>query len=142
MRVPFPVRVRGFQRPLAGGGEAYDCVPMQGSGTFAVEAMIGSFVPREYMFDMYLAFAFGILGYLARKTGYHVAAILIGVILGPLLERYMLVALQKSDGDFLTLFSSTLGNILWLALVASLVLPVFMKHRQRRRESVFAEGEG
>ncbi len=32
---------------LGAGGEAYDCVPMQGSGTFAVEAMLGSFVPRE-----------------------------------------------------------------------------------------------
>ncbi|NIA69205.1 hypothetical protein HBA54_11450 [Pelagibius litoralis] len=104
--------------------------------------LIGSFVPREYMFDMYLAFAFGILGYIARKTGYHVAAILIGVILGPLMEGYMLVALQKSDGDFLTLFSSPLGNVLWLALALSLVLPPFMKHRQRRRKGVFAEGEG
>ncbi|MEO3430850.1 tripartite tricarboxylate transporter permease [Pelagibius sp. CAU 1746] len=105
--------------------------------------LIGSFVPREYMFDMYLAFAFGILGYIARKTGYHVAAILIGVILGPLLEQYMLVALQKSDGDFLTLFSSPLGNILWVALFASLVLPAFIQRRKRRRrEEVFAEGEG
>ncbi len=32
---------------LGAGGEACDCVPMQGSGTFAVEAMLGSFVPRE-----------------------------------------------------------------------------------------------
>ena len=30
---------------LGAGGEACDCVPMQGSGTFAVEAMLGSFVP-------------------------------------------------------------------------------------------------
>jgi putative tricarboxylic transport membrane protein len=104
--------------------------------------LIGSFVPREYMFDMYLAFAFGILGYIARKIGYHVAAILIGVILGPLMETYMLVALQKSDGNFLTLFSSTLGNILWAALALSLLLPVFMTHRKRRRETVFSEGEG
>ena len=104
--------------------------------------LIGSFVPREYMFDMYLAFAFGILGYVARKTGYHVAAILIGVVLGPLLETYMQVALRKADGDFMTLFSSPIGNILWVALVVSLILPVFVKHRQRRRETVFSEGEG
>ena len=103
--------------------------------------LVGSFVPREYMFDMYLAFAFGILGYIARKTGYHVAAILIGIILGPLMERYMLVALQKADGDFLTLFSSPIGNVLWLALAVSLLLPAFMKHR-RRRAAVFSEGEG
>ncbi len=106
--------------------------------------LVGSFVPREYMFDMYLAFAFGILGYIARKTGYHVAAILIGVILGPLMEGYMLVALQKADGDFMTLFSSPLGNILWLALIGSLVLPAVINHRKKRRaaETVFSEGEG
>lgn len=32
---------------VAGGGEDWDCVPMQGSGTFSVEAMLGSFVPRD-----------------------------------------------------------------------------------------------
>ena len=46
-----------------------------------------------------------------------VPAILIGVILGPLLERYFLLALKKSDGDVTVLFSSTLGNILWVGLV-------------------------
>ena len=57
--------------------------------------LVGGFVPREYMFDMYLALGFGVLGYVARRTGYHVAAILIGIILGPLLERYFLLALKK-----------------------------------------------
>ena len=33
---------------IAGDNEgAYDCVPMQGSGTFAVEAMLGTFLPRD-----------------------------------------------------------------------------------------------
>ncbi|MDM8165199.1 2-aminoethylphosphonate--pyruvate transaminase [Roseovarius sp.] len=32
---------------LGTGGDACDCVPMQGSGTFAVEAMLGSLVPRD-----------------------------------------------------------------------------------------------
>lgn len=93
--------------------------------------LVGSFVPREYMFDMYLAFAFGIIGYIARKTGYHVAAILIGVILGPLLEQYMLRALKMSDGDPMVLFSSSLGNILWAALVITLILPAFLKRRRQ-----------
>ena len=32
---------------LGPGGENFDCVPVQGSGTFGVEAMLGSFVPRD-----------------------------------------------------------------------------------------------
>jgi putative tricarboxylic transport membrane protein len=95
--------------------------------------LVGSFVPREYMFDMYLAFAFGIIGYIARKTGYHVAAILIGVILGPLLEQYMLRALKMSDGDPMVLFSSSLGNMLWAALVITLILPAFFKRRRQSK---------
>jgi putative tricarboxylic transport membrane protein len=83
--------------------------------------LVGSFVPRAYVFDMGVAIVFGIIGYVARKTGYHVAAILIGVILGPLLENYFLRALRISQGDLSTLFSSTIGNVLWVLLVASLL---------------------
>jgi putative tricarboxylic transport membrane protein len=101
--------------------------------------LVGGFVPREYMFDMYLALAFGVLGYIARRTGYHVAAILIGVILGPLLETYFLRALKKSDGDILTLFSSTLGNILWVCLAASILVPLIMDLRRKRKPEVPAE---
>jgi putative tricarboxylic transport membrane protein len=85
--------------------------------------LVGAFVPRGYLFDMGVALVFGVLGYIARKTGYHVAAILIGVILGPLLENYFLRALRISQGDLTTLFSSTLGNILWLLLLVTLLTP-------------------
>ena len=101
--------------------------------------LVGGFVPREYMFDMYLALGFGVLGYIARRTGYHVAAILIGVILGPLLERYFLTALKKAEGDIMVLFSSTLGNILWVALAASLILPLVMDARRKKQQKVAAE---
>lgn len=105
--------------------------------------LVGSFVPREYMFDMYLGFAFGVLGYIARKTGYHVAAILIGVILGPLMEQYMLRALKMSQGDVMVLFQSTLANVLWVALAITIVLPYILQFRRDRRDaSVFGEGEG
>jgi putative tricarboxylic transport membrane protein len=94
--------------------------------------LVGAFVPREYMFDMYMGLAFGVIGYIARKTGYHVAAILIGVILGPLLETYFLRALKKSDGDIMTLFSSNLGNVLWMMLAISLLTPIYLDRRRRK----------
>jgi putative tricarboxylic transport membrane protein len=82
--------------------------------------LVGSFVPRAYVFDMGVAIVFGIIGYIARKTGYHVAAILIGVILGPLLENFFLRALRISQGDLMTLFSSNIGNVLWVLLLSSI----------------------
>ena len=94
--------------------------------------LVGSFVPREYVFDMNLALIFGVIGYVARKTGYHVAAILIGVILGPLLETFFLRALQISQGDIMVIFSSRIGNVLWIFLLFSLALPYAMDYRRKR----------
>jgi putative tricarboxylic transport membrane protein len=78
-----------------------------------------------------------VIGYIARKTGYHTAAILIGVILGPLLETYFLRALKMSEGNLMVIFSSDLANILWGLLVISLFVPYVL---QRRREKVAERG--
>ena len=40
-------RVRERLVAIAGGEETHVCVPLQGSGTFVVEAMLGTFVPRD-----------------------------------------------------------------------------------------------
>ncbi|MBT8359881.1 MAG: tripartite tricarboxylate transporter permease [Deltaproteobacteria bacterium] len=94
--------------------------------------LVGSFVPRGYLFDMNLALVFGVIGYVARKTGYHVAAILIGVILGPLMEMYFLRAMKMSMGDVTVIFSSTIGNILWVFLLISLAIPYVMEYRRKK----------
>lgn len=94
---------------------------------------VGAFANREYVFDMGLALVFGVIGYIARKTDYHVTAILIGVILGPLFEGYLLRALRIGQGDLTILFSSPLGNVLWALLVASLLLPTIRARRLKKR---------
>jgi putative tricarboxylic transport membrane protein len=94
--------------------------------------VVAAFAERQYLFDMGLALAFGVLGYVAHKTGYHVTALLIGVILGPLFEQYVVRALRLSEGDPAILFSSTLGNILWGMLVLSLVIPPLRTRYQRK----------
>jgi len=93
---------------------------------------VAAFAERQYLFDMGLALGFGVLGYIAHKTGYHVTALLIGVILGPLFEQYVVRALRLSEGNPAILFSSTIGNVLWALLVLSLVLPPLRARYQRK----------
>jgi len=94
--------------------------------------IVAAFGERQYLFDMALALVFGVIGYIAHKTQYHVTAILIGVILGPIFETYLVRALRISQGDVAILFSSTLANVLWALLVLSLVLPAIRSWRRRR----------
>ena len=97
--------------------------------------LVGSFVPRAYLFDMNLALAFGVIGYVARKTGYHVAAILIGVILGPMMEMYFLRAMKMSQGNIMVIFSSNIGNMLWVLLAISMALPYIMAYYRRKKNN-------
>ncbi len=89
-------------------------------------------MPRGFIFDMGIAFAFGILGYIARKTGYHVAAILIGIILGPLIERSFMLAMRISNNDPMVMFSSNIGNVLWVCLILTLAVPPLIERRRKR----------
>ena len=90
--------------------------------------IVAAFGERQYLFDMALALVFGVIGYIAHKTSYHVTAILIGILLGPLFEQYLVRALRISEGDVTILFSSTLGNVLWALLALSLVLPLLRRN--------------
>ena len=98
--------------------------------------IVAAFGERQYLFDMGLALIFGVIGYIAHKTNYHVTAILVGILLGPLFEQYLVRALRLSQGDLTVLFSSTLGNILWGLLVLSLVLPLWRNYAQRKNQFV------
>ncbi|MEF3047836.1 tripartite tricarboxylate transporter permease [Pseudotabrizicola sp. L79] len=95
--------------------------------------LVGAFVPRGFMADIVIAVAFGVLGYVARKTGYHVAAILIGVILGPLIEKSFLLVMRISGNDMTAFFQKPIAQILWVLLVATLVVPPVLKWRRNRK---------
>jgi putative tricarboxylic transport membrane protein len=95
--------------------------------------IVAAFSERQYLFDMGLALVFGVIGYIAHKTNYHVTAMLIGIILGPLFEQYLVRALRLSEGDLLVLFSSPLGNALWALLAVSLLAPAGRAYLRRLR---------
>src|ERR1700724_3225952 len=60
--------IRGRGVALAGGEGSHVCVPLQGSGTFAVEAMLGSFVPRQGKLLILINGAYG--KRMGREKGY------------------------------------------------------------------------
>lgn len=96
--------------------------------------LVGAFAPRAYLFDMGLALVFGVIGYIARKTGYQVSALLIGIILGPYVEQYFMRSMRISEGDPMVLFSSTIGNVLWVFLVFSLTLPTLLRFMKKSKK--------
>jgi putative tricarboxylic transport membrane protein len=98
--------------------------------------------------DLLIMYAIGILGFFMRRYDFPVGPVILGVILGPLMEAQFRRALSISQGDPSIFVTRPLSlAILLLALVALLLpyLPTLISRlRGQRPESgraVFGEGE-
>lgn len=85
--------------------------------------VVGAFVGRGYYVDILIAFIFGCIGYLMKKTGYPPHATVLGLILGPMAEGYFLRAMRISGNSITTFFSSPIAVVLWILLLISVFGP-------------------
>jgi putative tricarboxylic transport membrane protein len=88
----------------------------------AVAALIcvGSYAISYSLFDLILVALFGIVGYGMKRSGFPPATLLVGFVLGPLLEENFRRAMLLSDGN-LSLFVSRPGSAAMLVLAVAVV---------------------
>jgi len=83
---------------------------------------VGVYSTSNSMMDVGVALVFGVIGYFMILLRFPTAPLLLGFILGPLMEVHLRRALMISQGDFSTFVSSTIGTGF---LIASAVVIVF-----------------
>ena len=66
-----------------------------------VVALFGAYATNKHVGDLLVALSFGVLGYYMEKFGYSRATLVIALVLGPLLERNFLLAMQIYGGSFI-----------------------------------------
>lgn len=85
-------------------------------GFIVVLCLVGAFGVRNNMADVYICIGFGILGYLLQRFNVPSAPLILGVILGPLAERYFLTSMISYDNQVSIFFTRPLsGSIMALA---------------------------
>ncbi|SEK58450.1 putative tricarboxylic transport membrane protein [Roseovarius nanhaiticus] len=87
-------------------------------------SVIGVYSIQNSVFDIYALIGFGLLGYILQRTGFPLAPIVLGVILGPMAEQQLRLALIIARGDVLSIASSPVAMILIALIVLVLALPV------------------
>jgi len=95
----------------------------------AALSFVAVYAVNQSAFDLVLMTGFGVAGYLLRKTGVPLAPIILGLVLGPLMEKSLRRAMSLSGGDWGVLFSSPIAITLWLLATASLVVPPLLARR-------------
>jgi TctA family transporter len=99
---------------------------------------IGVYTVNNSIMDVYITASFGIIGYLFFKLGCEPAPLLLGFVLGPMMEENFRRALLLSRGDFTTFVTRPLSLGLLIA-AALLVIVVMLPAVKKSREEVFVE---
>ncbi|MNT60637.1 Tripartite tricarboxylate transporter TctA family protein [compost metagenome] len=99
---------------------------------------IGVYSGNSNVYDLYAVAFFGLVGYLLLKLRCEPAPLLLGFVLGPLLEENLRRAMILSRGDPSTFVTRPISAIL-LLIAAMVLLVVFLPSVKAKREQVFVE---
>lgn len=99
---------------------------------------IGVYSTNNNSFDIWMVALFGLIGYGFIKLGCEPAPLLLGLILGPMMEEYLRRALLISRGDWSVFVTRPLSASL-LFVAAVLLAVVLMPSIKKKREEAFVE---
>jgi putative tricarboxylic transport membrane protein len=122
--------------PLVGVWAKISLIPYKWLGpTILAICIIGAYSPRNTMFDVWVALGAGLVGYLLRKRHWPTAPLILGFILGPMLEQSLRQSLNMG-GPFL--FVTRPISIVFIIL-GMIVMFISIKYVSRVPQSVLED---
>ena len=104
-------------------------------GILAISA-VGVYSIHATSFDLILMGVLGIAGFALRKVGIPMAPLILGFVLGDLMEQNLRRALSITNGELSILWGSPITMGLWIAAAAMLLLPPLYRRWARRKAAL------
>ncbi|MFJ8070328.1 tripartite tricarboxylate transporter permease [Peribacillus sp. NPDC096447] len=92
-------------------------------------SIFGVYAVQVSTYDLLLLLVCGVLGYFLSKNDYPIAPLVLGLVLGPMIENNMRRALTISDGDYSLFFTRPLSLTFLIITALWLLIPVLLKKR-------------
>jgi len=105
-----------------------------------VFATLGVYSLSNSLVDVLIMYLIGVVGFFMRRYDFPVGPLILGVILGPMLERQFRTALQISQGDLTIFITRPISAILLLTAIALVVLPYVPRLLGRGQRLVLGSG--
>jgi putative tricarboxylic transport membrane protein len=96
--------------------------------TVLVLCVIGAYGDNGTLFDVWVMLGAGIVGYIMRKYNYEPAPLVVGLVLGPVMERSLRQTLIISRGNMSGLWDSPICLALWLIILLTAALPLIIRY--------------
>ncbi|MHA6732254.1 tripartite tricarboxylate transporter permease [Devosia sp. A369] len=100
---------------------------------------IGVFSIGNSIFDVYLMAVFGVIGYVFSRIGVEAAPLLMGFILGPMMEEWLRRTMLLSRGDPSVFFTHPLSATLLAAAAALLIVVCIPAARNIKDKAIVVE---
>jgi len=97
---------------------------------------IGAYASSNSVFNVWLMLGWGALGYFFNKVGVHPAPMVLGFILGPMLEENLRRAMLLSGGDPMVFLHRPISATLLAVAVILLAILIFPAIRRKREEAL------
>jgi len=102
-------------------------------GGIIVVSAIGVYSLNRNAFDLLLVFLLGVLGYVMKRFDYPLAPVILGIVLGPLIDNNYRRSMILTDGNIVTLLTRPGTLVILLVAVAFFLIPYALRLYGRRR---------
>lgn len=92
--------------------------------TILVFCVVGSFAINNTLFDIGVMLAAGLVAYVLEANRFPLAPVILGLVLGPILERNFIMSMQIADGNLLGFFSRPVAAGLGVIVCAVILIPL------------------
>ena len=100
-----------------------------------VFCVIGSYALNNSYFDVFVAIAFGLLGYWMRKDGYSLGPMTLALVLGEMIEQKLSGALKLSNGSIVPFFTRPVSLVLFLITMAFILYSVISMRKKKEKKA-------
>ena len=94
---------------------------------------VGSFATGNNLALVFTVAVFGIVGYFMDRNGYPVAALVLGAVMGTMVEQNFVTSLIKSDGSVMPFFDRPVASVLALMTLGAMLWPLGVWFKRKRR---------
>ena len=101
----------------------------------ATVSFVGVYAIHSTTFDLILMVALGVFGYMLRKLNFPLSALILGYVLGEMMESSLRRALSISQGDLGILFHGPIAITLWALSALMVALPLMRLLRRKKKAS-------
>lgn len=95
-------------------------------------SFFGVYAVRVSVFDLLLLIGCGVVGYFLNKNDFPLAPLVLGLVLGPMIENNMRRALTTSNGDFMIFLQKPVSLVFLVIAVLWITIPLLMKLRGKK----------